>query len=138
MASGNTFLKVLTGDPRTEEAAGESVTSTVGVNDFCVGKRVDGVDLDVFDVVANHDGRALRTVGEDNGTGAGWVSLRLGGKRLRDRGQVFVWEAGGGRPRLGFSFVADNDIAVGDNLLQLDAEELGDEGCREVKDENLS
>ena len=40
-------------------------------------------------------------------------------------------------PRLGFGLVADHDIGVREDLLQLHTEELGDEWCREVQDENL-
>jgi hypothetical protein len=38
---------------------------------------------------------------------------------------------------LGFGFVADDDVAVGEDCLQLSAEELGDEGRREVQNEGL-
>lgn len=122
----------------TEETASERVSSPVRVHDLLVLERGDGVDLWVFRVGRGHDRRRLRAVGDDDRARAGGVRFWLGGDRARDGGQVFaVGDAVRAAPRLGLGFVSDDNVDVGEDLLELHGEELRYEGRGEVEDEDL-
>ena len=131
------LIEGLACDKRTNETAGESVTRAVRVDDLRVRERVHGEDLGVVRVVGGDDGRALRAVRDDDRARASGVRLGLRRERLRDRREVLLREARRARPCLGLGLVADDDVAVRDDLLQLHAEELGDEWRGEVQDEDL-
>ena len=138
MARLDRVVQLAASDERAEEAARKRVTCAVRVDDLAVRERVDGEDLRDRRVVARHDRRALRAVGDDDGAGAGRVRLGLRRERLGDLAEVLLGRAGCAGPRFGLGLVADDNIAVGDDLLQLDTEELGDEGRGEVENEDLS
>ena len=132
------LLDGLAEDEPTEEAAGEGVAGTVGVDDLRVGEGRDGEDGGRVERVAADDRRGLGAVRDDDGARAGGVRLGERGEGARDAGEVgLVREARRGGVRLGLGFVPDDDVAVGEDLLELGGEELGDEGRGEVQDEDL-
>lgn len=137
VAGLDTLLEDLARDVRTEEAARKGVARAVRVDDLGVAKRVHAVALRVLGVIRGHDGCAFGTVRDDDDAWAREVRLGLRRERLGDRAEVFVREAGRARPRLGLGLVADDDVTVGDDLLELHAEELGDERRGEVEHEDL-
>lgn len=137
MTGLNALVEAFARDERAQETTRERVTSTVGINNFRICQGVDGVNLGLVLLVRCDDNCALRAVRDDDRTRAGGVCLRLRRERLRNRRQVLVRETRRGRPRLSFTLVADDDVAVRDDLLQLHAEELGNEGCRKVEREDL-
>ena len=75
-------------------------------------------------------------MGENDNTGARRISFRLRGQCFGDRLQLRIgWKFVGACPRLCFSFVSDDDIAVGDNLRQVGmvlVAESGNEGGRNI------
>ena len=138
VASLDGLVDTLAEDEPAKEATRERVARTVGVNDLPLSKRADGVHLRVVEVVPSNDGRRLGAVRDDHRARAGRVRLGLGRDRARDGSEiVLVREAVRAAPRLGLSFVADDDVGVRQDLLKLDSEELGDEGCGKVEDEDL-
>jgi len=69
---------------------------------------------------------------------AGGVGFRLSCENLGDGGDVLgIRKAVRARPSLGFRLVTDNIIDIREDFLELSTEELGDEGGRKVKDEDL-
>ena len=137
MARIDRLLETLTQDEAAQEATREGVASAVRVDDLGIGQRMYSEHLGVVRVVLGHDGRALRAVCDNNRPRACGVRLGLGREGLRDRGGVLAGKASCTGPRLCLGLVADDDIAVRDDLLQLNTEELGNEGCREVEREDL-
>jgi len=77
-------------------------------------------------------------MGEYDDAIAGGVGLWLCSKSLGDGGDVLgIWKTVRARPSLGFCLVTDDIIDIRENLLELSTEELGDEGSREIEDEDL-
>jgi hypothetical protein len=77
-------------------------------------------------------------VGDDYRARAGWVRLRERGDGVRDGGQVGrVGLTPGRGPGGRLGFVAEDDVDIGEDLLELNLEELRDEWCGEVERERL-
>ena len=133
------LLEGLAKDEPADEATRERVAGAVRVDNLRIAERGDREDTRVIERIAAHRRRGLGPVSDHNRARA--ARVRLGQRRdgARDGGKVgLVGEARCGCPRLGFGLVPDNNIAVGQDLLQLRGEKLGDEGCGEVEDESLS
>ena len=138
MACQNCIIQALTGDETTEESTSKRVPCAVGIHDLVIREHVDGEDLGLARLVgSDHDG-VLRALGEHDGAAAGGVGLGEKGNGARDAGEIFgVGVAVCAGPCLGFGFVTDEDVDVWQDLLQLGAEELGDEGGGQVEHEGL-
>ena len=77
-------------------------------------------------------------MGEYDNAIAGGVGFWFFSESLGDGGDVLgVRKTVRARPSLGFRLVADDIINIREDFLELSTEELGDEGSREVKDEDL-
>lgn len=132
------LVDALPKDKPAEEPPSERVARAVRVDDLRVGKCMDGVHLRAVDIVARDYCCRLRAVCEDDRARAGRVRLGLGRDRAPDGREVrLVWEAVRAGPGLGLSLVADDDVDVGYDLLELQGEELGDEWRGKVEDEYL-
>jgi hypothetical protein len=121
----------------SHEAAGEGVTSTVGVVDLLLADGVDGVLLDLVAALLGHNGR-LGALGDDSDTralavGLGEVGQVLGNGRDVSLGGKTVGTGVCG----GLSLVADDVVPVLGGLVQRVLEELGNEGCGQVNNEGL-
>lgn len=84
------------------------------------------------------DKSRVGALGDDDETGARGVRLGGDGEGRRNLGEGSGTKTGslgvGGSLRL----VADENVDVGEKLLKLDLEELGNEGSREVEDNSLA
>lgn len=151
----------------TQEATGKHVAGTVGVDDLVVGELGDGVRLGVgvggFDVACRGGGGGggdeggVGALGDDDETGAGGVGLGKRGEGGGDLGQGGVLLCVSVRKKIkkllgektyghagsvgvggGFALVTNQDIDMGQELFELDLEELGDKGGRQVEDDDLA
>ena len=138
MACQNRLIQVLAGDDSTKESTSKRIARTVGIHDLVIREHVDGEDLGLLRLVGSDHHGVLCTLGEHNGAVAGGVALGEKGNGARDAGEVFgVGVAVRAGPRFGFGFVADDDVDVWQDLLQLGVEELDDEWCGKVEHEGL-
>ena len=136
MADIDRLLDRLAEDEAGDDTARERVTRAVGVDNV---RRVDlGRVVGVRLVLALHRAdRRLGAVGDEHGAGRVHLRGRVG-DRLRDLTEVARLEARGLRPRLGLGLVADDQLGVGQDLVDLRLEELGNERRREVERERLA
>lgn len=138
MACQNRLIQVLAGDDSTKESTSKRIARAVGIHDLVIREHVDGEDLGLLRLVGSDHHGVLCTLGEHNGAVAGGVALGEKGNGSRDAGEVFgVGVAVRAGPCFGFGFVADDDVDVWQDLLQLGVEELDDEGCGKVEHEGL-
>ena len=132
----DTLTEVLPRNVRTQEPTRERVPCPVRIHDQLVRDRRHRI----------HFSFRIRLVDEDRRFGAlgnhhdARTLVGLGIRRdalgdLRDVGRV-GFENGFG-VLLGFGFVPDDDVGVGEDLLQLGSEELEDEGRGEVEGQGL-
>ena len=139
VASLDSLVDALAKNQTTKHTTRESIASTVGVDNFGICQRRHREHLRVLEVRGVHDCRGLGSVCDDDRARARRIGLGLRGDCARDRGEILgVRKAVGGGPSLSFCLVADDNVAVGHDLLQLDGEELRNEGRGEVEDENLA
>lgn len=125
-------------DECTQEATGKGVTRAVGVDDLVVRQTVNLEDLGLVRLVAEHEDGVVGTLGKDNNTRSGSISLRQESDGAGDSWQVFgIGVAGGQSPCLSFGLVTDDNIGIREDLLELVGEELGNEGRGKVEDEGL-
>jgi hypothetical protein len=123
----------------SDEASGEGITGTVGVVDLVFADGVDGHLLDVYiTTILRADGDGwVGALGENDGPCALAVLLGHVGDLLGDLldilGLNIVRLSEGG----GFGLVADEDIDIGQDLIERVLEELRDEGGGKVEDELL-
>lgn len=138
MPSLNSFVQRLARDERPEESSRKRVPSAVRVHDALARERLHGELLRAVRIISRNEDRGFRALGEDDHTRAGGIRLGRKGEGLGDGFEIgLVRQTDGTGPCLGFGFVADDDVAVRDDLLELCTEELGDEGRRDVKREDL-
>jgi hypothetical protein len=138
MACQNCIIQALTSDDSTKESTSKRITCAVGIHDLVIREHVDGEDPGLARLVGSDHHGVLRALSEHDDAGEGWVNLGEEGNGARDAGEIFrVSIAVRAGPCLGLGFVADDDVDVWQDLLQLGAEELGDEGCGEVEHEGL-
>jgi len=129
----NRLIQVLTGDDPTKESTSKGIAGAVGIHDLVICEHVDGEDLWLLGFVSGDQHGIPRAMGEHNDAIAGGVVLGKKGNRVRDTSEVFgIGVTIRARPCLGFGFVTNDDVDIGQDLFQLGAKELGDEGCREV------
>jgi hypothetical protein len=133
-------LERLALDDTSDKASSESITGTVGVVDAV---SANGVDWRLFYLSAaallcgDGDG-GVGALGDDHSPCTLGVFLGALGNLLRNLLDCAVFSVvvrlgkGGG-----FGLVADEDIDVGQDLVERVLEELGDEGCGKVEDEDL-
>lgn len=150
----------------TQEATGKHVACTVRVDDLVVGELGDGVRLGVgvggFDVACRGRGGGggdeggVGALGDDDEAGAGAVGFGERGEGGGDLGQGGVlpcvrqraWQkgiwkktyghAGGGGVGGGFALVTNQNVDMGQELFELNLEELGDKGGGQVEDDDLA
>jgi hypothetical protein len=125
-------------DEAGHKAAGESVASAVGVVNLLCGDGVDGVLLDLILALDGDDGR-FGALGDDSHAGPLGVLLWQVGQGLGDGGDVVLDVAQAVRLGVGgrLGLVADDVVPVRRRRVQGVLEELGDERCRQVHDEDL-
>ena len=139
LAHVNGLLEALALHNSGTQPTGERITGTVGIMDLLLGDFVNGVLLDLNTACgrdSSHGGES--SLCNDHDTGALSVLLLKGSELLGDFGDVSQTPAVALRVSEGFGFVANKIVDVGDDAVELVFEELGDEGCREVEDENLA
>ena len=135
----DTNIQALASNERAEEAAGEGITSTIGINDFFAGNGRDLEDLGSVRLRRSHHNSGLGAVRENHYTRARRV--RLGGNRNGpgNRWKVRrVWKASSGCVCLSLGLVCNDDIAVREDGVQLGGEELWDERRRQVQCERFA
>lgn len=131
MASDDTLVNALTSDKSAEETTGKRIAGGVSVDNLGVCKGRHGEDLWFIGCGRGDEDGGRRALGDDDGTGAGGVGFGQRRERLGDRGDVLlVGESGGACPCSSLALISDDDVAVGEDLLELNFEELGDEGGR--------
>lgn len=157
------LVQILALGQGTQEATGKHVTCTVRIDDLVVGEFGDGVRLGVgvggFDVACRGGGGGggdeggVGALGDDDETGAGGVGfgergegggdlgqgcvLRLSARKSKRWGKTYG-HAGGGGVGGGLALVTNQDIDMGQELFELNLEELGDKGGRQVEDDDLA
>lgn len=138
MARNNTLVQRLPENQSSKEPTSKCITCAIGIHNFAVLQRVHLIHLRGVRLIrCDHDGRQ-RTLSNDDCSRAGRVGFREGSEGLGDgRDVVLVWETGSSGPSGGFGFVADDDVTMGEDLFQLDFEELRDERCGDVDNEYL-
>lgn len=135
----NGLLKRLALDNTSNETSGERVTGTVGVVDLVL---LDGVyrnllDISVTTLLCGHGNGWVGALSDDNSPRSLGVLFGCGGNLLRNLLDVL------GLPAMrlgecgGFGLITDDNINIGENLIERVLEELRDEGCGKVKDELL-
>lgn len=126
-------------DDTSDETTGERVTGTVGVVDLLLLDGVYGefLDVSVTALLCGHGNGWVGALGEDNSPGSLAVLLGCVGKLLSNLLDVL------GLPAMclgecgGLGLVADDDVDVGEDLVERVLEELRDEGRGKVEDELL-
>ena len=125
-------------DVRTEEPARERVACAIGVHNARArdrGYRVHAVRVRGGTV---DDDRWVGALGDHRDARARGVGLWVANNGLGDRGDVggVGFEDGFG-VCLRLGFVPDDDVGVGEDLLQFGDTEFGYERCREVENKGL-
>ena len=112
----------------------KNLPSAVGVVNLLSS---NGVDWELLDLVSNNSDSGVGALGEHNSTNPLRVLL---GKRNDGLGNL-LHILGGKVVRLsvggGLGLVANEDFDVGEDLVELVLEELGDERSRQVENERL-
>lgn len=131
------LIEVLPSNVRAQEPTRKGIPSPVRIHDQLAQDRRHPVLLDRPSRPVDENGR-LRALGDHDHARAGGVRLAISRDLFRDVGNVgrVGFEDGFG-VCLGFGFVPDDDVGVGEDLFQLGVEELEDEGCGEVEDKGL-
>lgn len=88
-------------------------------------------------VGANGDNGGLKTLGDDHSAGTLGVLLGESSKLLSDLNNVLSAPLVAGRVGTSLGLVAKSVVSVRQDTIELVLEELGDEGGREVKHEDL-
>jgi len=134
----DSFVQRLSSRQRTEQSTRKGISGTVRIGDLFVLESVDSVRLDVTRTAGADSDCWLSTMGKHDNTIPGGVGFWLFGESLGDGGEILgVGETVRAGPSLCFGLVTDKIVNIGKDFLELGAEELRNEGSREVEDENL-
>jgi len=118
----------------SKETTGESITSTVGVNDF-LGRH--DRSLESHDILTNCNADIISTASNDNHAVVSEVLLDLSCDSLSDSSRSILLPAHSGSNSSSLSLVAKDDIRIGKNAEERLGEELADERSRERNTERL-
>ena len=125
----DTFFQGFPQDEAAQKTTCKGITRGIRVDDVFVLHRWNRDHPWAIGLVRVHQDRRLSTLRDDDDARARGVGFRESRDRLCDVGRLAVLrQPVGAGPRRGLALVSDEDVTVGEDLLQLHSEELGDEG----------
>jgi hypothetical protein len=138
MSSQNRLVYTLASNESANEPSGKSITSSISIYDLAIRQWFNGVRLWAIRLIRSHYDSFLSSLGEYDDTRTRRVGLGKESNGTCDPWKIFdVGQASGACPSLGFRFVPDDNIGVGEDVLQLFGEEFSNERGRKVQNKSL-